>query len=151
MPALKPVPVGVLILLYGSLVAIHGHGQIASHPSLLCADDRLRGANIGHGIAVAFFAGIACALLIAFVRDWPRLVAGVFILGMAAFGVAIAFVALDSATATYYCGPSLRSFGTTTRHVYDLYYAWAPAIALLLVQAVRLLRQGVPDRTQESG
>jgi hypothetical protein len=147
MRLLRPIPLSVLSMLYGSAVAIYGWNETALNLSLFCSGEPLRGANIGHGIAVAFFAGLAGAVVIAFVRNRPRLVVGVLFLGMAALGLAIAFVALDSATYVQQnktCGMFSPSTGTVSGHVTNLYYAWGFAIALLLVQTARVLKQTPP-------
>jgi hypothetical protein len=60
----------------------------------------------------------------------------------AALGVAIAFVALDSATYVQQnstCGFFGPATGTVSGHVGDLYVLWGVGIALLLLQALRLL------------
>lgn len=143
MRLLKPIPLSVIVLLYASVVAIWGFSQTALNLSLFCSGEPLRGANIGHGEAVALFAGIGCALLLPFVRSHRRLVVGVLLLAVAALGLAIAFVALDSATYVQQnstCGFS-GGTGTETGHVTRIYYAWGFAIALLLLQLARVLTQ----------
>jgi NO-binding membrane sensor protein with MHYT domain len=147
MRLLRPIPLSVLSMLYGSAVAIYGWNETALNLSLFCSGEPLRGANIGHGIAVAFFAGLAGAVVVAVVSNRQRLVAGVLLVGMAALGLAIAFVALDSATYVQQnrtCGMFSPATGTVSGHVANLYYAWSFAIALLVVQAARVLKQGPP-------
>jgi hypothetical protein len=65
---------------------------------------------------------------------------------MAALGLAFAFVARDSATYVQQNKNCSFIFGSTTGidsgQADDLYYLWSIAIAILLVQAVRVLRQG---------
>jgi hypothetical protein len=48
MRLLRPIPLSVIVLLYASVVAIWGFGQMLDL-SLFCSGEPLRGANIGHG------------------------------------------------------------------------------------------------------
>jgi MFS-type transporter involved in bile tolerance (Atg22 family) len=146
MRLLRPIPLSAIALLYASVVAIWGFSQTAVNVSLFCSGEPARGANIGHGEAIALFAGIGGAILLAFVRNHRRLAVGVLLLALAALGLAIAFVAFDSATYVQQnstCGFSSGS-GTVTAHVSGIYYAWGFAIALLVLQLARVLMQGPP-------
>jgi hypothetical protein len=146
MRLLRPIPLSAFVMLYASAVAVWGWGQTAVNLSLFCSGEPARGANIGHGIAVAFFAGIGASVLLAFVRNHPRLVVTVLLLAVAALGLAIAFVALDSATYVQQnstCGMFSSGTGSETGHVAGIYYAWGVAIALLLLQLVRVLGWGL--------
>jgi hypothetical protein len=98
-------------------------------------------------VGVAFFAGIVGAALLALLRKRRALVVTILLLAIAALALAIGLVALDSAT--YIQRETSCMFGggggTTTAHVAGLYWAWGFAIALLAVQAVRVLRQPPPE------
>ena len=146
MRLLRPIPLSVIVLLYGSVVASWGVEQVLNL-SLFCSGQPVRGANIVHGIAVAFFAGIGGAVLLAIVRGHPRLVVVVLVLAIAALSLAGAFVALDSATYVQQnsaCGFSSGT-GTSTGHITGLYFGWGFAIALLVLQLARILTQGPPE------
>jgi hypothetical protein len=146
MRLLRPIPLGFLSLLYASVVAIDGWYSTAFGVSLFCSGGRLQGANVERGVAVAFFAGIVGAALLALLRKRRALVLATLLLAIAALALAIGLVALDSAT--YIQREASCTFGgggTTTAHVPGLYWAWGFAIALLAVQAVRVLRQPPPE------
>jgi hypothetical protein len=135
-----------LSLLYASVVAIDGWYSTDLGVGLFCSGGLVQGANTDHGIAVAFLAGIAGAVLLALLRKQRTLVLAILLLAITALALAIALVALDSAT--YVQRDASCMFGdggTTTAHVAGLYWAWGFAIALLAVQAVRVPRQPPPE------
>jgi hypothetical protein len=115
-----------------------------------------RGANVEHGLAVTATTGFLVGalflvlLLVLFLAHsevwrWRYLIAGACVLEAAAVAVAIAFVALDSAT---YVSTDCGFMGPTSdevRHMGWLYYAWGFAIVALLYQAVRILRYVPPE------
>jgi hypothetical protein len=115
--------------------------------TFLCSAHLLQGANIDRGNTVAFFAGIAGAVLIALLRKRPTLVIAILLLASAALGLAIVLVSLDSAT--YVEGNVSCMFSavvpTETAHVGGLYWAWGSTIVLLDVQAIRLALQSPPE------
>jgi hypothetical protein len=146
----QSIPLTVLGMLYVTGVAVHGFVETSLGLSLFCSGEPLRGANISHGLAVAFFAGLAGPLLVgliylvAFPPRSQTFVAAVCFLVAAAVGVAIAFVALDSATYVQQnstCRMFSPATGNVSGHVGDLYVLWGVGIAVLLLQAVRVLRQ----------
>jgi hypothetical protein len=148
---LRPLPLSALCLLYAAAVAVHGFEETSLSHSLFCTGEPLRGANIGHGLAIAFFASLGGLVLLGILywtrelHQAPGLVISILLLAIAALGLAIAFVALDSATYVQQnknCGFFGPSTGTDSGRAGDLYYLWAIAIAILLVQAARVLRQG---------
>jgi hypothetical protein len=163
----RPAPLALLGMLWASGVAVYGWFETSFNLSFSCTGKPLHGENILHGIALAFFSGLAGLAVIAglFVivlanlerpRLWLRLVGAVCVLEAAALGLAIAFVALDSATYVQQnanCGFLGPSTGSEAGRASDLYYLWAIAIAILLVQAVRLARhkplEPSPKRTSD--
>jgi hypothetical protein len=159
MRLLRPVPLSVLTMLYASVVAVYGWSRTSLGLSFFCSGHPLRGANILHGIALAFFAGLVGPaliwVLIAIVevpflrpRRWRPSVVAVCLIETAALGSAIGFVALDSATYVQQnsaCGMFSPATGAVSGHVGELYYLWGIAVAALLVHTVRVLRQGPPE------
>jgi hypothetical protein len=142
---LRPVPLAALAMLSASAVAVHGFVETIFDLSLFCSGEPLRGANISHGLAVAFFGGIVIAFLLAVVRR-PRFVLAALALGVAVLALAIAFVSLDSATYIQQnstCRMFSPSTGSVSGRVSELYWAWGVAVAVLLVQFARVLRAGL--------
>ena len=92
--------------------------------------------------------GVVVVVVVVASVDWWRwraLIAGACVLEAAAVGVAIGFVALDSATyVSSECG-FFGASGSSVGHLGKLYYAWGFCIAALLYQAVRLLQLPPPE------
>jgi hypothetical protein len=147
----RPIRVAwsVLVLLFASLTALvtwlHYTGGI------FCTSEVSRGRNIVHAFAVTLFAGPLGSLLLASVRKHRRLLAGALLLGAAALAVAIAFVALDSASyvATQDCGFMEDNITNFHDHLYYLYVLWGAPLGILLWEASRVLQSGLP--TQRPG
>ena len=111
---------------------------------LFCTSERFHGANVEHGLGIAFYGSIAAAVAIPFVRRRRRALAVVLVVGAAVLGVAMVYVALDRAS---YVGTNSCGFmETTDTHVNDrLYYLfvlWGFPFALLCWFAVRAFRPG---------
>jgi hypothetical protein len=137
-------------MVFASGVAIYGFfGEV--EVNLSCEGQPLRGANIGHAVALAFFGGLAALVVTGGVRltseiFWPRywrpLLAAVLLLEAATLGLAIALVALDSSTwiqQNSACGLGFGADqGTSTAHFGYLYILWAVPLALILVAVGRL-------------
>jgi hypothetical protein len=114
---------------------------------LFCTSERYRGANVEHGLGIAFYGSIAAAVAIPFVRRRRRALAVVLLVGAAALGAAMVYVALDRAS---YVGTNSCGFmETTDTHINDrLYYLfvlWGFPFALLCWFAVRAF---VPRRLE---
>jgi hypothetical protein len=110
-----------------------------TNPSLLCSSQRLHGANIAHALGFIGFAGVGVTVVILCVRRRQRPLAFVLLLGAATLSVAIALVALDSATyqANVTCVTLLgEENGTLVAHVGYLYGLWGAPLALLLCAAI---------------
>ena len=140
----------MLSVLFACGVAIYGFFREVGG-SLFCEGQPLRGGNIGHALALAFFGGLATLVVIGGVRLvsevlWPRfwrpLLAGVLLLYAATLGLAIAFVALDSAKWNQQNGACGLGFGadrgTSTADFGYLYILWAVPLALILIAVGRL-------------
>jgi hypothetical protein len=133
-------------MLFAGGVAIYGFAGVLG-VSLFCSGKPPRGANIDHALELAFLAGLAGPVAIAVIRRvseafsprlWRPLLAVVLLLEAAILGLAIAFVALDSATYVEkggcfaMIGPPEK--GTVeTAHFGYLYILWSVPIALLLL------------------
>jgi hypothetical protein len=145
-------------MLFASGVAVYGFfGEVGV--SLFCTGRPLRGANIQHAFALAFFGGLAAPVAIGVVRLasemlWPRLwrplLGAVMLLGAATLGLAIAFVALDSATWVQQqraCSLFGEGRGTSTAHFGYLYVFWAVPLGLILLAVARLSFEVSPFRS----
>jgi hypothetical protein len=149
MRLLRPIPVTALVIFFPALVSVVG---FAAASGFFCTG-RSKGANIDHGLAlagaIAFLLGcvfliLLFALSVARVDVWSwwwrYLIAGACVLEAAAVAVAIAFVALDSATyVSTGCG-FMGPISNEVAHLQWLYYCWGFAIAALLFQAVRIAK-----------
>ena len=114
---------------------------------IVCSVDQVfRGANIGHGLGVAVGGGLLMSILLPLARTSPDGLVTVLLLGVLTLGVAIAFVAADSATwqASQGCVSFLGPMETqVTEHVYYLYVFWGlPLLVLALKAAVAMARGG---------
>ena len=134
-----PVGRSVLSLLFASSVALVTYFHFSG--GLFCTSEQVRGANIDHAFGVALVGGLAASVLILFVRKRRRLLATVLLLGAATLGVAIAFVALDSATyvAERSCGILETTDTTFNDRVYYLYGLWGAPLGFLLWAALQEL------------
>lgn len=130
----------VLLCLFISLVAVLTSWNLSG--GLTCGVDRvLRGANISHALWLTGIAGLTGAILIPCVRRWRRALAAVLGVVAASVGLAIGFLAADSATqvANTSCVSLLGGATPETlerAHVYYLYAVWGVALVLLLYGAV---------------
>jgi glucan phosphoethanolaminetransferase (alkaline phosphatase superfamily) len=136
-----PVGQSALSLLFATLVAAVTYLHFSG--GLFCTSEEVHGANIAHSLGVAFVAGLGGSVLVLCVRNRRRLLAAVLVLGSVAIGVAIALVALDSATYTAQRSCGLFTDTETALHerVYYLYVLWGVPLALLLRSTVRALRR----------
>jgi hypothetical protein len=138
-------------MLFASAVAVYGYVG-ALGVSLFCSGQPPRGANIDHALALAFFSGLAAPLMLGAFRLvseartprlWRPLLVVVLLLEAAALGLAISFVALDSATYVErggcfaMLGPPEKP-STETVHFGYLYVVWAVPLTLLLIAAARV-------------
>jgi hypothetical protein len=135
------------LLLFASGAAVWAESVTLDWPGLLAGLSSCvlaSGANIDHALLLAFVGGLAGSLLTVIVNRWRRLLAVCLLLDAAMLSVAVALVALDAATYRQtHCTGLFSSVPTPgeTAHVTYLYALWGLGIALLLVQAVRVLRQ----------
>lgn len=160
---LKPGWIGLLSMLFASAVAVYGYVGVLG-VSLFCSGQPPRGANINHALALAFLAGLAVPVALVVIklvsaelseRFWGPLLAGVLLLEAAALGLAIAFVALDSATYVERGGcfalPGPPEKPTTeTAHFGYLYVLWAVPLALILIGAARVFFEMLRGRQNAS-
>jgi hypothetical protein len=99
------------------------------------------GANIDHALLLVFVGGIGGFLLTLIVSGWRRLLVASLLLDAAMVSVAVALVALDSATYRTRCtGFFSSATSRESAHVTHLYFVWGAAIIVLLAQVVRVLR-----------
>ena len=138
----RPAQLGVLSMLFVSGVALY----VASGPFLdltfSCTGGVIRGANIETALGVAFFGGLAGAVVIALARRSGYLLAVALFLGAAVPVAALALVAADSATFIQdngHCGFSSGT-GTSTGHFGYLYVLWGVPLIVLLFAAGWALR-----------
>jgi hypothetical protein len=149
MSLLKPIPTTLLIMFFPALVSFFG---LFGENSLFCTGPTTQGANVDHALALAALGALVLGVLVVIVViapvnwwRWRALIAGACVLEAAAVGLAIGFLALDSAT---YVSTERGFFGgsdSSVGHLGMLYYAWAFCIGALLNQAVRLLRLPPPE------
>jgi hypothetical protein len=153
-----PAALGIVTLLFVAASAFYTF--LTTGFTIGCTGEPLRGANIDDATGVAFVGGIAGAVLIGIAwRVSDYLVAACSVLGAAVLGVAVALVAVDSATyvrdeSTCTWGGLLPGGkGTSTEHVGYLYGVWGvPLVALLVgsmwaLRRARLRRAGQPMST----
>ena len=137
-PGRAPVRLSVVSMLFASAVAILTWAHLNGLLSLTCFAERLQGANINHGLVVALLAGLGGSISTVVVRRWPRIVTVILLLEIAALGVAIVFVANDSATylANVSCvsllSDNYTASATSVSHVSYLYGLWGAPVVLLL-------------------
>jgi hypothetical protein len=128
----RPTQLGVLSMLLASGVAL---SQLLLLAFEFCTGGRIRGANVETGLAVAFFGGLAGAVVIVLARFSGYLLAVALFLGAAVLVVALAFVAADSATYIQdkeYCGFFSTETGTYTFHFGYLYVLWGVPLGVLV-------------------
>jgi hypothetical protein len=158
MHILRLAPVTLLAILFPAVVSF---GGALGENSLFCTGGTARGANIDHGLALASTSAlfIGCLFVLTWLLSadlwrWRRLIAGACVLEAALLLVAIALVALDSATyISRECGFGFGDSSTSVGHVGWLYFAWGFAIAALLYLALRIVNyspappgpEGEPD------
>jgi hypothetical protein len=113
---------------------------VSASSGLMCSTIAVpSGANIETGGVIALLAGLAGLLAAIGVRNHARLLSAVLFGETATLGLAIGFVARDSATATVTqdCGFFDSNVSTSTHHVEYAYVLLGLAIAVLITQAVR--------------
>ena len=145
------VGLSVLSLLVASFVAMTLLGRFWG--GVFCVSQQVHGANIEHGLVVAFLGGLVWSLAILCVRRWRRQLAVVLLLEAATLGVAIAFVELDSATYQAHrdCGLLSSEITDFDEHVEYLYALWGLPLGFLVWAAVtpwvkpRLARRAFPS------
>ena len=144
---LRPVPLSVLSLLFAAAASVDAFFRVVMGLSLFCSGHPLHGANIVHGLAIAFFGGLAGAVVVPIVGRHRRALVGALLSFAGALGLAIAFVALDSAAYVQQNSACMLGSGTgiETGRVGYLYYAWGAAIAVIMVQLARIAREGPPE------
>jgi hypothetical protein len=143
----RPVPLSVLSM----LCAVFGAILLWLNVDFTF-DKRIKvyaGANIIHAVPVAFFGLLIGLLLIGFVRRHRVYLSALLCFEVAILAAGIVLVALDGGSykAEFRCeflcfgGPDLY---TSAAHVSYPYVLWGVPIAVLLVQALRVLREGPP-------
>ena len=138
-------------MLFVSGVAAYASVSLALS-TLFCRGGEIRGANLHTALAVAFLGGLVCALLIGIAAHFSDYVlAAALVLSAAGVGVALAFVAADSAThiqdnracdllaPLYPLVPHQHvRYSPDAVHFGYLYVLWGIAIGLLCIQAGRV-------------
>jgi hypothetical protein len=130
-----PIGLSLLSMLLASSVAIGTWLHLFPLFDFFCSTDFVHVENIRHGLNWALLGCVGGAVLVAFVRKRRRLLAATLLLVAATLIVAIAFVALDSATyqGSHSCGITGTPDVTPIRgHVYYLYVLWGMSVAVLL-------------------
>jgi hypothetical protein len=142
----------VVLICLGSLLAASAVAAYAGlrvgDLSLTCVGNPARGANLLHAIAIAFFGGIVAAIVVFVVADlrrWGKALVAAVLVAAAPLGVALFFVALDSATYVQ-LDRQCTDFGfgplpNTTTHLGYLYAVWGGLVALLFFAAALLSAQ----------
>jgi hypothetical protein len=135
-------------LVFATIVAADVYMNL-SGGLLFCTSERTHGANIEHALGLAFYGGIAGALVIPFVRRLPRLLAAVLLLSAGTVGAAMVFVALDSASyvGTNSCGFMETTDTSVNDRLYYLFVLWGVPFGVLGSSTVRLL---VPRRRESA-
>jgi hypothetical protein len=118
----------VFAAVVASVIFVNLHGGL-----LLCTSERSHGANVDRALGIAFWAGIGAVLVIPCVHKHRRALALVLLLGAAALGAAMVFVALDSATyvATNSCGLFDVTETTVNERLYYLFFLWGAPFGVL--------------------
>ena len=139
-----PATLGVLALLLASGAAALGLAVVSLSLEMFC---RIRHQAVLHGSAsraalyIVVVLGIAGAVAVPLVRRRPQLLLGALLGGAAAVGLGLGLVASDSATyvqrVSFYDCPA----ETDTARLDFLYTLWGVALAVLLVQALRVVRR----------
>jgi hypothetical protein len=128
-----------LSLLGASAAALVAYVHIALGLSLTCSGNPAQGANLVHGIAIAFFGGILASILLVLVRTSEKTVLVGVTLTACLLAGALIFVALDSATylqldrqcTDFGFGP----FPNSTGRFGYLYPTWGAVVAVMLTEA----------------
>jgi hypothetical protein len=131
----SPVPPCALSLLAASAVALVAWAHLVD-VALFCDT---KSHNVEIALAGALFGGLAGSIWIALARKRPFVLAAAFLAGAATLGVAIALVALDSAT---YRGTECGLFGDEgdkSAHFGYLYVLCGVPLVVLLLGAWRAL------------
>jgi hypothetical protein len=138
-----PATLGVLGLSLASGAAALGLSVVSLSFELLC---RKQHQAVVHGTAcrtallIVLVGGVAAAAAVPLVRKRHRVLLGVLLAGAAAIGIGLGLIASDSATyvqrVSYYDCPA----ETDTSRLDFLYALWGAPLAVLVVQAARLLR-----------
>jgi hypothetical protein len=127
-------------VVFAALVAAHVYMHITGG-LLFCTSERTHGANVERALGLAFYGGIAAALVIPLVRKRRRLLGAVLFLAAGTLAAAMVFVALDSATyvGTNSCGLLETTDTSVNDSLYYLFVLWGAPFAVLGSFAVRLL------------
>jgi hypothetical protein len=146
----RPAQLGVLSMLLVGGAALAGFVGVLNE-TLFCTGGVIRGANIETALGVAFFGGLAGAVVIALARRSGYLLAVALFLGAAVPVAALALVAADSATFIQdngHCG-FFSGTGTSTGHFGYLYVLWGVPLVVLLFAAGWALRNARRSSSSE--
>ena len=142
------VPLSVLSLLCALVGAIWLWADVD-----FTLDKRTRlfvGANIDHAIRVAFVGALVGLVLVGFVRRRRLVLAGLLFLEATILIAAVTLVGLDGGTyrerfeCTFLCFSPANDVYTIRGHVTYPYVLWGVPILVLLIQAVRVLKEDPP-------
>jgi hypothetical protein len=147
----RPAQLGVLSMLFVGGVALFEYVSLGL-ATLFCTGGVIRGANIETAVGVAFFGGLAGAVVIAVAARFSGyLLAVALFLGAAVLVAALALVAADSATYIQdngYCGFFTDETGSSTYNFGYLYALWGVPLVVLVFAAGWALRN--PRRLSSS-
>jgi len=139
-----PATLGVLALLLASGAAALGLTVVSLSLELFCRKQHqavVHGSASRAGLFVVLIAGIAGAVAAPLVRKRPRALLAVLIAGAAMLGLGLGLVASDSAAyvqrVSFFDCPA----ETDTARLDLLYTLWGLPVAVLLAQALRLVRR----------
>ena len=139
-----PATLGVLALLLASGAAALGLTVVSLSLELFCRKQHqavVHGSASRAGLFVVLIAGIAGAVAAPLVRKRPRALLAVLIAGAAMLGLGLGLVASDSAAyvqrVSFFDCPA----ETDTARLDFLYTLWGLPVAVLLAQALRLVRR----------
>jgi hypothetical protein len=145
-----PTSLSVLSLVFAATVAAVTWFAFSFDQGFLCTakDVQTHGVAVEAAVGLVLFGGLLEALFVLFLCRRRTAFLGTLLLATGTLGLAMTLVAFDSATWSWI--DTHGDCGSETHHVGYLYALWGAPLALLLLQAGRLVRERRRSRQTRS-